>query len=119
MVGDRIEFAVRGALTAADIEALRLAVVNHGVRFLVADLSEMTGMDAKARLAVSEWSRVEAETLWAVAAHGCSFPVRAVITLLLGAIKLLGRNAAAVSFVRDADEGRVWIDQQRAVLAGK
>lgn len=118
-MGDRIELVVRGALTATDVEAWRGVVAQHGVRYLLADLNQMTGMDAKARLAVSEWSGVEAETLWAVAAYGCSFSVRAVITLLLGAIRLIGRNAAPVVFVRDADEGRAWIDQQRSARAAQ
>lgn len=119
--GDLIELELRGSLTVADVTALKQAVSEvlaaQGSCFLLADLREMSGIAADARRQISEWSKTSPEHLSGAAVYGCSFAVRALLTLTLNAIRLFRQQRVEANFVRDAAAGRAWIEARRAELS--
>src|SRR5688572_11214085 len=78
------------AETVAFHDLLAQMLAERGRCYVLADLRELTGMDPKTRKFIGEWTR--AHRITAGAAFGASFPVRALVTLLLNAIRLMSRN---------------------------
>lgn len=119
--GDLLELRVRGPLTASDVEALHRAVRSTveaaGRCYLLADLGEMAGLDPEARRQMAAWGREREDEVDGVAAFGCSFAMRTLITLTLNAIKILRRKQSETVFVRDEAAARRWIEARRAAVA--
>jgi hypothetical protein len=115
-VGDLLELEFHGAITRDD--AVRLhdhmarMLDSGGGCYLVCDLTHVSSITPDARRYMSEWNRTRRAD--AAAVHGASFGVRAMVTLLLNALKLLGREGPTLMFFRDAAEARRWLDARRA-----
>lgn len=120
--GDLMNMRMRGPLTAADVAGMRDMVreirEEHGRCFLVADVVELAGIDAGARRMMGEWGRASPENrASAVSVHGVNFATRALITLTVNAVRLMGYREVELHFTRDEAESLRWIDEQRAALA--
>lgn len=84
----------------------------RGRCLLLGDMRDMTGFDADARREVAQWNRTH--KLTGVAVYGGSFPIRAVSTLALKAIKLVGRDPEEVLLASDEAEARRWLASRLA-----
>ncbi len=119
--GDLLRMRVTGPLTELDVEGLRALVQSthreEGACFLIADVSGLTGIDARARRSMTEWGRLGAEhRVSGVAAHGVSFAARTVITLTVNAVKLMGYSEVEVRLTRDEADALRWISARRSAL---
>lgn len=88
-------------------ELLAEILAERGRCYVLADLSEMTAIDPRARRYVSDWNR--GHRITAGAAYGASFKGRVIFTLLLNAIRLMNSNAPEVHMARSEPEARRWI----------
>lgn len=115
-VDDVVEVVFAGPLTLADAVTLhdRLARVyaERGSCYLLGDLKDMATMGPETRRYVGEWNRTH--RLSGVALHGANFAMRAIATLTVQAIRLLGSHQTEVVFLRDEPEARRWISARRA-----
>lgn len=119
--GDLMRMSCTGAVKRGDAEGMRAmmdAAVAEGVRpYLVADMSDCTGIEAEARKYMTEWSRTAPQQLSGVAVYGVSFALRAIVSLTLGAIRFLGKQSAEIVFVKDEAEALRWVDAHRTARA--
>ena len=104
--GDVLHFRVTGVIEAAEVGtmldiALELARV-HGRIFFVGDVSAMTGMTAEARQLASRSKA--AHQARATIIVGASLPIRALITLVVRAMQILGGAKFSLYFVKTEDE---------------
>lgn len=116
--GDLLRWRVVGSLTDTDVAALRDLVRDTrrecGQCFLVADVRELGNVGPDARRAMAEWGRVSPEDRTSgVAAYGCSFTARAIISLTVSAVRLMGYPGVHVKICRDEAEALGWIDSLR------
>jgi len=95
------------AETVAFHELLARVLGERGRCFVLVDLTELTGVDAKARRYIGEWNR--SHRITAGAAFGASFTGRAFVTLMLNAIRLMNTNAPEIYMARDESEARRWL----------
>jgi len=109
--GDLVELQFVGAASLAEAvafhELLAEVLAERGRCYVLADLSEMTGIDPRARRYVSDWNREHRIT--AGSAYGASFSGWVIFTLLLNAIRLMNSNAPEVHMARSELEARQWI----------
>jgi hypothetical protein len=122
--GDLMKMQLRGPLTRDDIVGMREMVRKirdeRGHCFLIADATELDGIDADARRMMAEWGRQHPEDRASgVAVHGVDFVTRTLITLTVNAVRLMGYREVELEFTRDEPESLRWIDQQRSSLAGE
>lgn len=122
-VGDMVELDVRGELTVADVEALQELIVEirgrEGLCYGLIDLTGMTALSAAARRKVAIWVQADGTGLTGSALYGCSFAMRALITLTLNAVRVMSRVQLETTFVNDEAMGRAWIDAHRAAERAK
>lgn len=118
--GDLVTFHIHGSLTRPDLVRLREALADvirdTGRCFLVADLGHATGIDTEARRYMTEWSRQNTDWIAGTAVHGVNFALRALLTLTLKAIKLVGTQQVEFVFVKDEPEALRWIAARRLAL---
>lgn len=116
--GDLVRTALVGDFDRADSvvfhDYLTRVITEQGRLFIIADLHATGSIDHAARVVSSEWNR--AHRLSACACFGSSFPVRVLLSLTMNAVRVLGFNEIALTFVADEPEARRWIDAQRARL---
>lgn len=114
--GDLVRLTLRGQLLLADAQAMRAHVeqVLAGAQhcYILADLREMTTMEPAARRYLGEWGRT-AERRTVTAIFGMSSAVRVLTTLLLNAIRVLGRSGNLTRFANDEAEARAWLAEYR------
>ena len=119
--GDILGMRFRGPITRRDLEALRKGLEALATEtpsfYLLTDMAECTGIDPEARKYMSEWAKAPDVGLVATVVYGNGFMMRALITLTLKAIKLLGQREATIHFVKDEAEARRWISEDRARAA--
>ncbi len=111
----------RGPLTLADAEGLR-DHVNEVLRaqgrcYMLVDMAGMTGMEPAARRAIGDWGRTAEQQVSGAAMYGTSFAMRVLTTLVLNAIRVLGRRDIVAFFARDEAEARAWLDRRRRQVA--
>lgn len=115
-VGDQLELEFHGVLNRDDVVVLhdRMAQLldDLGACYLLCDLSHASSIHVDARRYMSEWNRTRRAD--AAAVYGASFGVRAMVTLLLNALRLLGLQGPTLMFFRDELEARRWLDACRA-----
>jgi hypothetical protein len=116
--GDLVQLGFAGALTLADVTALRSRVEEvircEGRCFVLADLAGLTGMAPDARRYLSEWGRSPRRPIAGTALYGGNFATRVLTTLVLNAIQLMGRSPVDVVFKADEAEARRWLTARRA-----
>ena len=114
-IGELVEFRLEGRLCLPDAVTLheRMAAVieEHGRCFLLCDLTTASTVQPEARRYMSEWNKTRGAT--AVATFGANFAMRAVATLIVNAIHLLGSNRVEIVFLRDEAEARQWLATRR------
>jgi hypothetical protein len=116
--GDLVLVRIDGDFDRGDSVAfhdyLSRVIDEQGRVFIIGDLHAAGSIDPGARVVSSEWNR--AHKLSACACFGTSFPVRVLLSLTINAVRVLGFNDIAFTFVKDEPEARRWIDAQRARL---
>lgn len=114
--GDLVLLVLRGALFMPQARALRETVeriLSESPRcYILADLREMTTMDAESRRYLGDWGRT-AETNTVTAIFGMSFAVRVLTMLLLNAIRVMGRSHNQTRLFDSEGEARAWLAEQR------
>ena len=120
--GDVFGARFRGPITRRDVELLRQAVEavadEHARSYLLVDLQGSTGIDAEARKYLAEWSKAPDRGLVGTAVYGTGIMMRALVTLSLNAVKLLGHQKGELHFVKDEAEARRWAEEHRARSGG-
>lgn len=114
--GNLAEVTITGTVTEAELADLfarydRVAD-EHGHVCILADLTGTRGVDPRARRLAAEWARRNARNFH-TAIYGGSRPIRALMTLLLGAVRILGGQPAPVALFETAEEGRCWLAPYR------
>lgn len=120
MIGMRWE----GRITAEDMSTLRemfrLVLRDHPSVFLLSDMQRCTSLEASARKFMVDWSRDSTDKICGTAVCGVNFAMRALITMAMRAIRVLGREGShAIEFVQDEAAGRRWIAGRRLVVAAE
>jgi|JI9StandDraft_2_1071091.scaffolds.fasta_scaffold225696_2 hypothetical protein len=108
--GERVRLKFVGKATYAETVAfheLLAGVLERGRCFVLVDLTELAGVDPKARRYIGEWNR--SHRITAGAAFGASLTGRAFVTLLLNAIRLMNSSAPEIYMARDESEARQWL----------
>jgi hypothetical protein len=93
-------------------ERMAEVIQECGRCYVIGDGAGLTGIDPAFRRYASEWHKTH--KLTAVLCHGVSFPMRVIVTLVQGAVRLVNGRAFEIVFVRDEAEGRAWIAAHRA-----
>lgn len=118
-VGDIVEVKFHGPLNRADAVVLhdRLAQVygEHGSGFLLADMVDLSTIEADARRYMGEWNRTHPFS--GAVMYGASFATRTIATLALKVTRLMGNEQTEVVFLRDEAEARRWIAARREALS--
>lgn len=114
--GDVLGLHFEGQVTEDDLKLLRVVMGGYAAShfFLVADMTDCTGIDAAARKYMADWSRMNAFNPSTVV-YGLNFATRAIVMLALNAIKLIGKKDLDVSFVKTEAEALAWVEAQRAL----
>ncbi|HEY0136987.1 MAG TPA: hypothetical protein VGB85_23050 [Nannocystis sp.] len=117
--GDVVRLQWQGNISADDLKVMREVTTRMmqelGRAFTISDMSQVTGIDAGARKYMAEWGQQDGNGLiTGTAVYGLSFATRAITTLALNAITLLGKKKVEVAFVKDEAEATRWVDEQRA-----
>ena len=114
-VGDVIEVEVHGPVTrehAVRLHDLMAQVLTEtGSCFVLTDLADATTVHADARRYIADWNRTHRAS--GMASYNTGFGTRAIATLLVKAIHLLGGENTALVFVREEAEARAWIAARR------
>jgi hypothetical protein len=115
-VGDLLEMEFHGPVSLKDgvglLDHAARMLAEHGTCYLLCDVTDVSSIDADARRYMSEWNRTHRTS--ASALYGASFGLRAIVTLLINAIALLGLERPTLQFFRDEPEARRWLDVRRA-----
>lgn len=83
--------------------------------YIIADVAEVTGMEAEARKLSTEWfARHE---IGGAVNFGASAMTRAIGALIQSTLRLLYRNHMPAHFVKTEEEARAWIQEQRRCRA--
>ncbi|AKT37958.1 STAS/SEC14 domain-containing protein [Chondromyces crocatus] len=113
-----IEFTVRGPISEQDAVGITGFITEHtrtqpDVLVLV-DVTEMGSMSPGARkLAAVSAEQVAYRVL---AFHGASFQTRLLVTLTIGAMRLLSDSNHEVRFFKSPTEARTWIEARHHAL---
>lgn len=98
------------------IQALEALQARYDYYLLLADMSHGLGIAPAVRRRIASWStsyRLKSAT----ACIGAGTAARALVTLALQALRLLGRGAHRVEFFSDLEAGRSWLIGQRDELS--
>ncbi len=120
--GDVVRLVFHGPLTLVDAQALRACVdevLSAGPCYLLVDMRGMTVMEPAARQAISDWGRSAHRQVSGAALFGASFAMRVLTTLILSAIRVLGRRDIVAHFARDEAEARAWLVARRAAVSAQ
>lgn len=97
-------------------EVLVVVMAETGRSFLIADLNKATIIDSDARRYMAEWSKQQTDWVAGTAVYGVNFAMRAVLTLTLNAIKLLGTQQVELVVLKDEADAIRWVDARRLAL---
>jgi hypothetical protein len=119
---DTIEITLCGDVTLEDYVALEkhydAIVAAHGYVLMLVDTKQAGSVDAKARRMSANWSRRNAKRICA-ALYGGSLPMRAIITMLATAGRLLTGYISPFRFCDTAEEARSFLDRFRKDQTGR
>lgn len=83
--------------------------------FLIADMRRSEIPDAPTRRWATEWIRDHKPT--GFASFGNSAAIRAILALMMNAVRLLDRRQPPTRFFETEHEARSWVEQERAKAA--
>lgn len=120
VVGDILLLELSGGeLSMVDaeqlIQALEALQLRYDYYLLLADMSRGLGIPPTVRRRIASWSTSH-RSKSATACIGAGTAARALVTLALQALRLLGRGAHRVEFFSDIEAGRSWLIGQRDEL---
>lgn len=98
------------------IEALTALQIQYGYYLLLADLRRGLGIAPAVRRRIANWS-TDYRSTSATACLGAGTAARALVTLALQALRLLGRGTHRVEFFATREAGQRWLMGQRDDLA--
>lgn len=108
-----------GEISLTDAEQLIQVLEGLQLRYdyylLLADMSHGLGITPVVRRRIASWSTSH-RTKSATACIGAGTAARALVTLALQALRLLGRGTHRVEFFSDLEAGRSWLISQRDEL---
>lgn len=114
--GELVALRFVGAAGFAEVvgfhELLAQVLAERGRCYVLVNMVELTGIEARARRFVAEWNRRQQITAGAV--YGAGFTARVFVKLLLNTVRLLNANSPEVHIARDEAEARRWLAARRA-----
>lgn len=115
LAGDILFCKYIGTISVPDVqESMRLLdgkLLPGHTYYIIADVAEVTGMDAEARKISTEW--FAQHDIGATVNFGAGAVTRAIGALILSLLRLLHRNQMSSHFVKTEEEARAWIEEQR------
>ncbi|HVJ92558.1 MAG TPA: hypothetical protein VM580_22305 [Labilithrix sp.] len=119
-----IVFSMHGALEARHAQELRKITLEYETGyfpgkpgFTLVDCRKATGVTGEARKVLAEQGKEEPYESY-LALYGGSFAFRAVINLVLKAVRLAGSAKLVAAAIGSEEEARTWLrEQKRAWLA--
>jgi hypothetical protein len=87
---------------------------SYGQAFMLTDATQTFAVTAEARRAIAEWGKTH--QVAASAVFGPSLTVRAMLTLVTGAMKIVGNSDQNIRYFATESAARLWIDEQRQKL---
>lgn len=119
--GDILFSKYVGMITARDVQefmhTLDKVLVPSQTYYIIADVAEVTGMEAAARKIATEWfARYD---IGGTVNFGAGPMTRALGALISSLLRLLHRNNMSTHFAKTEEEARAWTQQQRQRRAAK
>lgn len=112
--GDLIQAKYVGVITLADVQAMRSLdseLVPGRTYYIIADVSEVSGMEAAARKASTEW--FARQNIGGCVNFGIGLATRAISAFILSLLRLIHKHNMPTHFVRTEEEARAWVAEQR------
>jgi hypothetical protein len=110
--GNLAEVTFTGTITVEEIKELFAfydrIIAEHGHLCVLGDMQQSYTIDPMGRRFCLEWARLHGPH-YHLAVLGGSRPIRTILTLLLGAIRILTGRYAAVVLFETAEEARRWL----------
>lgn len=104
-----------GAFSLADMrmytDIAAEVMAQYGYCLMLVDSKDAGSLDAEARRYIAHWS--VGKPIIGIAAYNASLTPRALFTLVLKAMNLIGRQPLPFSFFKTEPEARVWLTQLR------
>ena len=114
--GDLLIFVADGPILEAHVDATIVvaeAIIQEHARYdLLIDVQKLTRVDPSARRRGATAS--VNQYLGNIAIFGASLVIRALLTLVIRGMVMMGRSQVMVHFCESEGEARVWLDAQRA-----
>lgn len=114
--GDLLIFVADGPILEADVEATiavaEVSIQAHARYDLLIDVRKLTRVDPSARRRAATAS--VNQYLGNIAIFGASLVIRALLTLVIRGMVMMGRSQVMVHFCESEGEARAWLDAQRA-----
>ncbi len=116
--GDTV-FSVTAGTTSLETAKVVLGIcadvlAKHNRLFMLTDVSKGFSVSSEVRRFQSEWAK--AHVITGSALYGAGAVTRAMVTLIHGAMTLVGKNNFRIGFFATEAEARAWIDEIRSKL---
>lgn len=113
--GDILFCKYVGVITVQDVQAAMLRfdkmLVAGQTYYIIADVAEVTGMEAAARRLSTEW--FARHDIGGTVNFGAGAATRAIGALILSLLRLLHKNEMATHFAKTEEDARAWTQEQR------
>ncbi len=113
--GDLLLFRLVDTLTLDELKTyITIAeqlITEHGRCFIIDDITELHHASPEVRRLIINW--LASHACPGVALFGGSLSARTIALLVLGAMKMLGKQTFPIVFVKEEKEARDWIAAQR------
>ena len=113
--GDILYCKYTGLISVPDVrESMQLLdkmLVPGRTYYIIADVADVTGMEAEARRISTEWFATH--NIGGAVNFGAGAVTRAIAALILSMLRLLHRNHMSSEFVKTEEEARAWVEAQR------
>jgi hypothetical protein len=113
--GDTLFCKYVGVITLQDVQesmqVLAQEYIPGQTYYIIADVAEMTGMEAAARKVSTAW--FARHNIGGVVNFGVGPLARAISELILSLLRLLHKSSMPVHFVKTEAEARAWVQEQR------
>ncbi len=119
-----LALSFEGPVSGAEIRHMRAMVAEmiaaQGGCYMISDMTGCTTLEPPARKFMAEWSRDGGDKVSGTAVYGVSFAMRALVTLAINAVKLIGKYPTGdFVFVKNDAEARQWVEARRLVVAAE
>ncbi len=109
--GDVILCKCSGVLTVADVHTMQSAMAEQlqpGRTYcIIADVAEVTGMEAEARKMSTDW--LSRHDIGGAANFGAGMATRALGALVFSLLRLLHKSTMPAHFAKTEEEARAWV----------